>query len=99
MKSANDRSSVPGRFSSISCDQLDAASRISIQSGMRAPARFLLAATITLCLLSVADADELVLRDVSIVAIDDGSIASHQTVVIRGGTIISVSNEPAGASE
>jgi hypothetical protein len=38
-----------------------------------------------------ASAAELVLRDVNIVAIDEGTIVPHQTVVIRGSSISSVS--------
>jgi hypothetical protein len=55
-----------------------------------------LALAFVVCRLSVAAADELIVRDVNIVAIDDGSVVPHQTVMIRDGRIIGVSHESAG---
>jgi cytosine/adenosine deaminase-related metal-dependent hydrolase len=66
---------------------------------MTTPIRTLLVAVVAVCRLQGTEAAalELVLRDVNIVAIDEGTIVPNQTVVIRGNSIISVSEGPAGA--
>jgi cytosine/adenosine deaminase-related metal-dependent hydrolase len=75
---------------------------------MSTPKRILTAIAVAACRLASAAADEsshdaeagafaLVLRDVNIVAIDDGKIVPHQTVVIRGSNIVSVSPDGARA--
>lgn len=64
---------------------------------MPALTRLLLIAAIAAGRLPVAGAGELVLRDVNLVAIDRGVIVPHQTVVIRGGRIAKVLEQPADA--
>jgi hypothetical protein len=59
--------------------------------------RFLMVMTLASCGLPSAAAAELVLRDVNIVAIDSGTVMPHQTVLIRGGVIVSVTQPPVGA--
>jgi cytosine/adenosine deaminase-related metal-dependent hydrolase len=58
---------------------------------MKTSIRLLIVTVLPLFLLSSVRAGALVLRDVNIIAIDDGTVAPHQTVVIRGDRIVSVS--------
>jgi cytosine/adenosine deaminase-related metal-dependent hydrolase len=62
---------------------------------MMSTRRFWVALALCICPPAMAHADELILRDVNLVAIDDGTVVPHQSVVIRGSRIVSVSQASA----